>query len=77
MGTAQQMAQEFCEGAFGPFKVELAPYVAIVTELLKTAQAAERERCAQIAEDLGNTKHNAFDQGTSLGIAEAIRLVNG
>lgn len=48
--TPEQMAKEFCEGAFGPFNVELAPYVAIVKELIEKAQDAERERCSRIVE---------------------------
>lgn len=55
--TPKQRAQEFCEGAFGPFGVNVEPYTEIVAELIEGAEAdatrplaeALREARVQIA----------------------------
>lgn len=35
--TNEERATEFCQGAFGPFGVELGPYIKLITELLDGA----------------------------------------
>ena len=35
--TPEERASEFCEGAFGPFSVELGPYIQVIKELIEGA----------------------------------------
>ena len=47
--------------------------ITFTAQQIKEAVASERERCAKIAEDIGNIKHSDFCQPTAHSIAAAIR----
>lgn len=49
--TSADRAREFCEGAFGPFGVNIEPYVKTITELLEYEADKARLRISKVLQE--------------------------